>query len=83
MKRNIFGEPRPADYDELIEAIDEKGINPTQSVAFVEEESSGWSAELLDGEADASITTVAWSSLEELKQQLEAVGCQDIEVIRA
>lgn len=86
MFRNKFGEPKPADFDELQEAIDELNLNPVQCMVTVSDNSgdndpyNGWTADII-GEDDVSLETAAWSSKDDLLKDLEAAGFEGVEVI--
>lgn len=75
MKRNGFGDPLPYGFDEIIEALDEKGWDPSEclvTVEHIDEEApfGGWSAEI-SGEDDV-VSTLGYESKDELLKDLQA-----------
>lgn len=80
MKRNMFGHPRPADFDELTEAMDERGYDPSQCSVMIDYEEAGdeWFAEIIDGETGSSFTTLGFTDVDNLKKDLKAVGFTDV-----
>lgn len=88
MKRTMFNDPRPKGHAEIVEALDELGIDPGSAHAMIDEPGDdgqgghGWSAEV-DAPTDdgdiASFSTLAYDTKEELLADLKASGVEDIE----
>ena len=83
MKRNLFGDPRPANYDEIIEALDQRDADPIEcnaELTFNEDEGDyhGWSAEVRDNATGNEVfTTLGYESKEALIRDLEAARITD------
>ena len=79
MKRNVFGEPRPANSDEIGQAIDELHIDPSQAWVIVdEEEDNSLFAEVI-GEDDRAFQAGPFESREVLNAALAANGIEHFE----
>ncbi|NTF18204.1 hypothetical protein G6L37_07275 [Agrobacterium rubi] len=83
MKRNVFGDAQPANFDELSDAMFEKEWEPQDCVVIVEhlEEEApygGWTAEIA-GDNDV-ICTLGYASKESLINDLRACGFRDIDL---
>jgi hypothetical protein len=82
MKRNIFGDAQPANFEELSEALFEKDWDTDTCVVIVEhiEEEApygGWVAEIA-GDNDI-ISTLGYEDKNELLKDLKACGFRDID----
>lgn len=84
MKRNMFGSPRPSNTEEIREAIEEKGVDPSDLNATMEKVDSdgmggaGWSAEIRDNEGgDEVATTLAFPTRSELVLALTEAGISE------
>ncbi len=90
MFRNFFQEPKPGNHAELIETFDELGLNPATSVAIINDYTGqndapydGWCAEITgedEGGETKTFDTVAWASLGDIRNDLEAAGLTNITV---
>jgi hypothetical protein len=84
MKHNMFGEPRPANYAEIIEALDETGRSGDECSADVEYaddqgEFKGWTADVRDSESgDSVFGTLGYADKGDLLKDLKAAGITDI-----
>ncbi len=89
MQRTMFNEPRPKGHAEIVEAIDEAGLDASMCTARVEEETendgfggTGWTAEICGEDYDGEPTevhTLAYESKDNLISDLEAAGIPEIE----
>lgn len=87
MKRSMFNDPRPKGHAEIVEAMDELGIDPSEARAMIDApgpdgfDGHGWSAEIDAPVEDeiASFSTLAYDTKEELLADLKASGVTDIE----
>lgn len=75
MNRNTFGEPRPANSDEIGEALDEKMIDPSSVMVIVDQEDDGLYAEII-GEDDATFQAGPFTDRESLNAALTANGIE-------
>lgn len=86
MKRNLFGQPQPGNYAELVEVIDEFEIDPERATVFIDNDPdeeppfTGWTAEIV-GENDVVINTLGWPSEDVLRGDLSTAGFTDVERI--
>ncbi len=84
MFRNKFGEPKPANPDQLTAAIDELNINPATAMVLIEDSRhaekpfTGWTAEIVD-EDDVTLNTAGWEDCDHLEAALEQLGFEAIE----
>jgi hypothetical protein len=85
MKRNFFGDPQPATFDEINEALMELDLEASDCNATIEDSTSepapftGWTAEIRDNETgDISIQTLGFPDKAELKDGLRKLGITDI-----
>lgn len=87
MKHNIFGEPRPANYDEMTQALDEVGADASECCADIEysdEEGDfhGWTADVRDSNTgDSLFGTLGYADKGDLLKDLEALGITDVNEI--
>lgn len=77
MKRNIFGDPRPANSDEIGQAIDELHVDPSNAWVIVDEEESGLYAEII-GENDRAFQAGPFESREALNAALTENGIEQV-----
>jgi hypothetical protein len=80
MFRNLFGEAKPKNFDELSEAMDELGMAPSECFATIEEAQdepidafNGWTAEIIDNDGN-TLNTLGWSSRDDLEKDLNTMG---------
>ena len=73
MKRNVFGEPRPANAEEIGQALNELMIDPEQAWVVVDEEDAGFFADVI-GEDDTSFQAGPFEDRHDLDTALEANG---------
>ncbi len=87
MKRNIFGDAQPIGTDEIVDAIDEKGLNPSETSATIslneddDEPFKGWVAELVGDDEDGEthiINTLGYIEQRDLITDLKAAGITSI-----
>lgn len=87
MRRNAFGDARPANYKEMIEALDERGaigdeVNASVEFNEGEGEFSGWTAEVrFNDSGDEVFSTLGYPSKEKIIADLKIACIRDIEVI--
>lgn len=87
MKRNLHNEPRPKGLDEIMEAIDETGIDPSDCNAELERSDddgdfTGWTAEIRNNEdGESPFSTLGYADKEDLLKDLKAAGFTDISEI--
>lgn len=88
MKRSMFGDPRPLGHAEIVEAIDELGIDLTAARAMVDEPGEdglgghGWTAEISGPDEDdefQEFSTRAYPTKDQLLADIKASGIDDIE----
>jgi hypothetical protein len=85
MKRNMFGEARPRGYDEIQEAMDDKGlsgndVHVTITHSADEGDFMGYSADCAENDTgDDVFSTLGYASLEDLRKDLIAAGITDIQ----
>lgn len=94
MKRNMFGEMQPENFDDLVTLADEKGFDPRQAYVTVSDGSidngpdtnfHGWCAEISaevedDGEMDTvNFNTCAWPDKDSLLADLKAAKFLKVE----
>ena len=88
MKRSMFNDPRPIGHAEIVEAMDELGIDPSNARALIDEPGEdgfgnhGWSAEInAPDEKDEiqSFSTLAYPTKDQLLADIKAAGITDIE----
>lgn len=89
MFRNAFQEPKPGNRDELIETFDELDLNPAECSATVAEYPdegepyNGWCVAVTGEDSEGELIefdSVAWASLDALRNDLRAVGLTRITV---
>lgn len=83
MFRNLFREPKPGTYEELVETFDELDLNPAECSAVIfdsrDEDApyTGWTVEVTgtnsDGE-DKTFDSAGWEDQNDLRNDLKAVG---------
>ena len=92
MKRNRFGSPRPANAEEIIEALDGRDTDDVNAEishsawepdggkdAFEGLNMTGYSAEIRENDSGEEVaTTIGFESEAELRQMLTAAGITDI-----
>lgn len=91
MFRNMFGDPKPKGHLEIVEALDEKGLNPAlceATIEFAEDPSpfNGWCAIItgysgeIDEEGDEfiEIHTLGYDSKDELIHDLQAANINNL-----
>lgn len=88
MQRTMFNDPRPKGHAEIVEALDERGLDASMSLARIEEETqddgfggTGFTAEIAGETEDdlIEVHTLAYESKDELLADLKAAGVTDIE----
>jgi hypothetical protein len=89
MKRSMFNDPRPKGHAELVEAMDELGMDADVATAVLEEEpgedgfgGNGYSAEVFDYDSEderLEFSTLAYDTKEELIADLKAAGITNFE----
>jgi hypothetical protein len=87
MQHNFFGEPVPANYDEIVEAIFELEFDVTQIFAMIDYDEdvgsvyNGYTAEIRhnDEENERTFTTMGYADKQELIKDLHAAGITQID----
>ena len=78
MNRNVFGEPRPANSNEIAQALDELLIDPSTVMVIVDEEDNGHFAEVI-GEDDKTFTAGPFDNRAKLDAALAENGIEDFD----
>lgn len=87
MQRNMFNDPRPHGHAEIVEALDELGLDASMCFARVEEEflddvsgGTGWTAEIVSETDDdlLEVHTLTYESKDDLLADLKASGVTNI-----
>lgn len=84
MKRNFFGEARPANYDEICDAKNEIGADDFYAqIENVDDDgfgTAGWSANVFESmHGEDTFSTLAYADKEKLIADLKAAGITSIE----
>lgn len=83
MRRNMFGEPQPATFDEISEVMNDADLNPSQcSVTILDSNDEdypfkGWTAEII-GPDGTTINTLGFTDPVELESGLNSLGFNDV-----
>lgn len=90
MFRNLFQDPKPGNPDELLEVCNELDLNPAQCRVTIcdysgenDDPYDGWCAEVTGEDSEGrsqTFDTIAWSSLDAIRNDLKSVGLTDITV---
>ena len=88
--RTAFGDPRPTNFEEMKEALEEREADPSECNAEIRHEpvddgqgNSGWTAEVRYNEdGEGVFDTLAYESKDKLTKDLKAAGIEDIEIMK-
>lgn len=88
MKRNAFGEPQPATFEEIESAMDECGLDPADLQAMIHDSHgevspfTGWTVEIANAEdGEIHFSTCGFDDLDALNEGLVEIGICLIEVM--
>lgn len=81
MKRNVFGDPQPLGFDEIMEGLIEKDWQPEACFVSVQHDDDeppygGWTAEIA-GDNDI-VNTLGYADKNDLMKDLKAAGLRNI-----
>ena len=84
MKRNMFGEPKPKGYEEMLEALDEAGAVAAESFARIEHNENdgdytGWTADVMHETGETIFDTLGYEDKDALIADLKSLGITEIE----
>lgn len=83
MFRSMFGDPKPQNYSQLLDALRETDINLALATIYVDDNTGeapgsifhGWTAEIHDDEdMERSLSTAGWPTKEALLNDLKCAG---------